>query len=81
MFAQFRLYLYGVIAAAVVAAFVYTYWKGHANGALSIQSKWDAAVARDITKGESDRSNAERDTPVVLTPDSMCKSEWNRAPC
>lgn len=67
---------------AVVASILgYVYFKGHHDGATSVQAKWDAAIQRSITDANEARDKAEHSVPADPTPAELCKSKWNRNPC
>lgn len=57
---------YAIGAVLIIAALSGIYFKGHHDGATSVQAKWDAAVQAAIDKGNKARSDGERaigDTP------------------
>lgn len=61
--------LYGYIAAGVlallVASHLYLYWKGHADGADKIQSRWDKAEAAALTNSIEARDEAAASVPPL----------------
>lgn len=70
---------WGIVIAAVAIILTGTYVKGHSDGSASIQAKWDAAIARDVSNATATRESVDRniaDHPA--TPDELRTDKWNR---
>ena len=63
-----------IIIASLILGSVYV--KGHHDGAVSVQAKWDAAIKKETEQANEDRKNVEHD--VCTTPGCLRDNDWNR---